>query len=199
MLAKNVPPKAIVRLKRMLIAWGIVLVCAFIPVLAASFVSGGERRDFSIKARQYAFDPPRIIVTKGDEVHIRLSSSDVIHGFYLEGHDIDALIEPNKPEFKLRHPSEGKEFISVEEIVFTADRPGKFRFRCSRTCGTLHPFMQGELIVRPNYPFLASVGAAVGVCIAMFVMLFLEGKRKVTADVPPKAVGEPSESSRDPL
>ena len=157
-------------------ALSIVVCCAVIAVLIAPGGSGGERKEFHIKARQYAYDPPTITVDKGDEIHIRLSSLDVIHGFFLEGHDIDALIEPGKREFKLRHPSQGKEYSSTKEIVFTADRPGKFRYRCSHTCGTLHPFMQGELVVRPNYPFVASLGGAVGIFISSFVVWFLKRK-----------------------
>ncbi len=38
----------------------------------------------------------------------------------------------------------------VSEVEFTADQAGKFTFRCTQTCGNLHPFMTGELIVRPN-------------------------------------------------
>ncbi len=139
----------------------IVLGCALIPPLLASSVSGGERRDFEIKARQYALDPSRIAVNRGDKVHIRPKSLDVTHGFYLEGHDLDAMIEPGKAGFKMRHPSEGKEYARVEEIVFVAERAGKFRYRCSQTCGFLHPFMQGEMIVRPNTLFPAAVGLVV--------------------------------------
>ncbi len=140
---------------------------------------GGQVREFDIKARQYAYQPERIVVNRGDEVRIRLASLDVVHGFYLEGHDIDALIEPGTPvgekwaTFKFRKPSEGREYSQVEEIVFKADRPGKFRYRCSHTCGTMHPFMQGELIVKPNYPFLASIGASIGLAIAIFLCLLL--------------------------
>lgn len=157
----------------------IVLVCALIPPLVASSSSsgGGEKREFFIKARQYAYDPPRITVNKGDELHIRLASMDVVHGFFLEGHDIDALIEPGVLGFKLRHPSEGKEFTDVNEVVFTVEHTGKFRYRCSHTCGTLHPFMQGELIVRPNYPFLAASGGTVGILISTLLVIFLAGKK----------------------
>lgn len=162
--------------KPIFIGAGIVIVCALIPVLVASTLSGKGRKDFDIKARQYAYNPPRITVNKGDEVHIRLASLDVVHGFFLEGHDIDAVIEPGKSTFKMRHPSQGREFIEVEEIVFTAGPPGKYRFRCSHTCGTLHPFMLGEFIVRPNYPFIASVGGAGGIVISVFVMLALSSK-----------------------
>ncbi|MBW8040306.1 MAG: hypothetical protein FVQ85_09935 [Planctomycetes bacterium] len=156
----------------------IVLVCALIPPLVASSSSGGgEKKEFFIKARQYAYDPPRITVNKGDELHIRLASLDVVHGFFLEGHDIDAQIEPGVRQFKLRHPSEGKEFTDVNEVVFTVEHTGKFRYRCSHTCGTLHPFMQGELIVCPNYPFLAASGGTVGVLISTLLVIFLAGKK----------------------
>lgn len=155
----------------------IVLVCAVIPPLVVGSSEGGAKKEFYIKARQYAYDPPRITVNKGDEVHIRLASLDVIHGFFLEGHDIDAQIEPGVSKFKFRHPSETREFTEVDEIVFTATRTGKFRYRCSHTCGTLHPFMQGELIVNPNYPFLAGAGGATGILISACLMLFLNARK----------------------
>lgn len=164
-----------VKLKLMVAALGIVVASVLLPVMASSG-SGGGRKDFYIKARQYAFDPPRIIVDRGDEIHIRLSSLDVVHGFFLEGYDINALVEPGQLAFKLRHPSQGKTYAPTEEIVFIASRSGKFRYRCSHTCGSLHPFMQGELIVRPNYPFLGAVGGAVGLFIATFVLLFVVAK-----------------------
>lgn len=155
----------------------IVPVCAVIPLLVANSSEGGAKKEFYITARQYAYDPPRITVNKGDEVHIRLASLDVIHGFFLEGHDIDAQIEPGVRKFKFRHPSETREFTEVDEIVFTATRTGKFRYRCSHTCGTLHPFMQGELIVKPNYPFLAGAGGATGILISACLMLFLNARK----------------------
>lgn len=173
------------KLKLIILVLGIMVVCALIPAVIASLMAEANagRKDFDIKARQYSFDPPRIIVNKGDEIHIRLASLDVLHGFFLEGHDINALIEPGKQGFKLRHPSKGEDYADAEEIVFTANRTGKFRYRCSHTCGAMHPFMQGEMIVKPNYPFLASVGGAGGLLIAMFAALFIMAKsREPSAD-----------------
>ncbi len=174
-----------------ILALGIVGLCGAVPVLMASSGKGPEVREFYIKARQYAYNPGRITVNQGDEVHIRLTSLDVVHGFFLEGYDIDALIEPGAlmedkwPKFKMRHPSQGKEYTEVEEIVFTAERSGKFRYRCSHTCGSMHPFMQGELIVGPNKPYLAGVGATVGLVIAAFTIMFLH------AWLPPRQSQDP--------
>ncbi len=165
------------KLKNLMIAGGIVIACAMILPLVVSPVSGkGERRDFVIKARQYAYDPHRIVANQGDEVHIRVAALDVVHGFFLEGYDIEVEMHPGRLPFKMRHPSGEEAFELVEEAVFTADHVGKFRYRCSVPCGSLHPFMLGELIVRPNYPFLASVGGAVGVFLAGFVLMFFAGK-----------------------
>lgn len=128
-----------------------------------------QERHFTIKARQYAYNPPRIKVTKGDKVYLRLSSEDVTHGFFLEGYDIDCKIRAQYPHFWVRHPSVGEEYEQTEEISFVASKAGKFRYRCSITCGYLHPFMQGELIVEPNLVFPVSIGLTISVVISCLV------------------------------
>lgn len=125
-----------------------------------------QERHFTIEARQYAYTPERIVVNRGDKVTIKLISKDVTHGFYLEGHDIDAKIRAQYPHFWLRHPSKSNEYEKVDEINFIAKKSGKFHYRCSITCGTFHPFMQGELIVEPNFLYPASVGLVVGLSFA---------------------------------
>lgn len=165
--------------KYIIIASAIVLACALVPMLlASSDPVENKKRHFFIKAQQYSYDPYRIIVNQGDEVHIRLAARDVVHGFFLEGHDIEAMIYPGKVPFYMRRPSIGKKYAEVKEIVFTADRIGKFRYRCSVNCGTLHPFMLGEMIVRPNHPYVAGMGAAVGVFLSGFILMFMAGKSK---------------------
>lgn len=128
-----------------------------------------QERNFTITAHKYAYEPNILRVSRGDQVHIRLLASDVTHGFYLEGYDLDAKARPEDTTFWMRHPSSGGDYQAVEEISFVANRPGKFRYRCSQTCGYMHPFMQGELIVSPNYLFSTSVGLSIGLTAGMLL------------------------------
>lgn len=164
---------------RLVTAILVVLLCAGLSVLLASKTQSPGVKTFEIRARQYAYDPAVINVHRGDTVRIRLSALDVIHGFYLEGHDIDAEIYPLKTLVRLRDASQKSGFRDVEEIVFKATKVGKFRYRCSHTCGSLHPFMQGELIVGPNYPYYAAIGGAIGILVAGG-FLFLARSRSLT-------------------
>ena len=130
-------------------------------------LSPPQERSITITAQKYAYDPPVLQVNRGDHVRIRLVARDVTHGFYLEGYDLDAKARPDNPTFWLRHPSQGEAYEEVQEISFVADRTGKFHYRCSITCGYMHPFMQGELIVRPNYLYSASLGLLAALAMGM--------------------------------
>lgn len=151
----------------------VVAVAGFVlPALTAPTTQKPQRRDFEVVARKYAYDPAEIRVNQGDEVHIRFSSKDVLHGFYLEGYDLDALASPGKTGIQLRHPSFGVDFKPADEIVFTADRRGKFRYRCSITCGYMHPFMNGVLIVEPNTLYFQGLGLMGGLFLAAFILVW---------------------------
>lgn len=127
--------------------------------------------DITIFARQYGYEPHRIVVDAGEVVRFRLVSRDTVHGWYLEGHDVDARVFPGRLSFDVRRPSEGDTFETVDEVVIRFDRPGRYHYRCSVTCGTLHPFMQGELVVRPNFPVAA--GAAGVLLIGLGVVAWM--------------------------
>lgn len=124
-------------------------------------------RTLLIRARQYAYDPSVIHANRGDTLHIKLASLDVVHGFFLEGYDLDGEIYPQRKTFLIRHPSRPGPWQEVEEVTVRLDRPGKFRYRCSHTCGTMHPFMMGELIVAPNLPLRAGLGGTIGLLVGM--------------------------------
>ncbi|MFQ5909884.1 MAG: cupredoxin domain-containing protein [Thermoplasmata archaeon] len=101
-------------------------------------------KEIEITARNYAYDPERVIVHEGDHVRLIIRSVDVAHGFFLDGYGINEEIFPD------------------DEVVieFVADKVGKFAYRCSVTCGPFHPYMKGELIVEGelgNHIFLGSL------------------------------------------
>ena len=117
----------------------LALLVLFIP-LPVSPKSGVVQR-LTLDAQQFEYMPGRLEVNQGDTVIITLKASDVTHGFYLDGYGLEQRVTPG----------------IAREIMFTADQPGKFRYRCSVSCGPLHPFMIGELVVNTNVPFWRAV------------------------------------------
>lgn len=83
---------------------------------------------------------------------LELASTDVVHGIYIDGYKIQVSADPGQPQ----------------SLSFIADRPGVYRFRCSVTCGAMHPFMIGKLYVGPNWLLVKVLGIAVLVVFASF-------------------------------
>ena len=110
----------------------------------ATVLSAGER-EVHVRARQYAYAPGVLHVSQGDQVTLILEAEDVTHGLYVDGYGVDLVAVPGRPA----------------RASFVADREGKFRLRCSKVCGSLHPFMLGELIVEPNGPWWRAVGLTI--------------------------------------
>jgi cytochrome c oxidase subunit 2 len=90
------------------------------------------------------FRPSTIRVQRGERVTIELHSTDVVHGLYLDGYGLVVTADPGQPA----------------SLSFTADRAGTFRFRCSVTCGALHPFLVGRLVVASNALFWGAAAFA---------------------------------------
>jgi heme/copper-type cytochrome/quinol oxidase subunit 2 len=139
----------------------LALLVLFIPLSASS--KSGEVRRITLDARQFEYMPERLDVNRGDTVIITLMASDVTHGFNLDGYGLERRVTPGMSQ----------------EIMFTADQPGKFRYRCSVSCGQLHPFMIGELVVNANFPFWRAVGLIAITLIGTLVYLW-KSERKLT-------------------
>jgi heme/copper-type cytochrome/quinol oxidase subunit 2 len=125
----------------LLIASGLAVV--FIP-FPATFTAP-QARTFRIDAGQFAYSPSTIDVNPGDRVTIRLVSTDVVHGLYVDGYGVAVEADPGKAGI----------------LTFVADKAGSFRFRCNVSCGGLHPFMIGKLNVGANNWLLRSMGLSV--------------------------------------
>jgi cytochrome c oxidase subunit 2 len=131
------------RLDRRVIFAGLTLVLVAAALLAPLPAAGAapQERHITVSARSFAFEPGTVRVNRGDTVVLTLEATDVVHGLYLDDYGISAVAEPGKPAV----------------LRFIASRPGAFRFRCSISCGTMHPFMIGKLVVGPNLIWLRAV------------------------------------------
>lgn len=114
-----------------------VLALALVLIFAA--VSGAravrpQTRFIEVDAQQFYYSPGIVEVNAGDRVILKFRVADVMHGFYLDGYELETKIKPG----------------TGATLEFTADRPGRFMFRCSVTCGTFHPYMTGWFRVKPN-------------------------------------------------
>jgi heme/copper-type cytochrome/quinol oxidase subunit 2 len=149
-----------------------ILIMAIGSIISVSigwfyFSTAPAKHNILIKARQYAFEPSVIKVNRGDTLHIKIISLDVVHGFFVEGYNIDAEIFANQKKFNFRHPYTDNKWQETDELVIITNRTGKFRYRCSHSCGSMHPFMQGELVVQPNTLYQAGIGSVFGLFVGV--------------------------------
>ena len=142
-------------MKRIVVSWAVLgavaLLVAFAPLPHSDSVP--SEREFHMEAGDFAYAPAVLQVNPGDKVTIELSSTDVVHGLYVDGYDVSVTADPGQPA----------------SLTFIADRPGTFRLRCSVTCGALHPFMIGKLQVGSNLLLWRGIGLAF---LALFGVLF---------------------------
>jgi heme/copper-type cytochrome/quinol oxidase subunit 2 len=122
---------------------GLALVILLIPVPTQA--STPIERTFHIEASRFKFSPAVLSVNPGDRVTIELSATDVVHGLSIDGYSLETTSDPGQ----------------TRRLTFVADRSGSFRFRCTVTCGNMHPFMIGKLQVGRNMLLLRAAGLAV--------------------------------------
>jgi heme/copper-type cytochrome/quinol oxidase subunit 2 len=91
-------------------------------------------RYYRVEANRFEYSPAILKANPGDKVTIDLVSTDVVHGLAVDGYGVETIADPGQSS----------------RLTFIADRRGTFRFRCSATCGPMHPFMIGKLQVGQN-------------------------------------------------
>ncbi|NIS68885.1 MAG: hypothetical protein GTO12_07995, partial [Proteobacteria bacterium] len=103
-------------------SWRLALTCLvwFFVTINAAFAgqtTGPEAsRRIVLEARSFAYDPSVIRVRRGERVRLVLRSMDVTHGLLLEGYGVSIRAIPGLEAW----------------AEFTADREGKFVFRCNQ-------------------------------------------------------------------
>ena len=125
------------------------MLIAFIPFPAGA--TAPVERTFQIKASRFEYSPAVLAVNPGDQVTIELTATDVVHGLSIDGYNLAISSDPGQ----------------TTRLTFVADRQGSFRFRCTETCGNMHPFMIGKLEVGSNTLLWRAVALAGIVLLAM--------------------------------
>jgi heme/copper-type cytochrome/quinol oxidase subunit 2 len=129
-------------------AWaGLALLVLFIPF--PSVATTPTDRTFHIEASRFQYNPAVLSVNPGDRVTIELTATDVVHGLSIDGYNLATTVDPGQ----------------TARLSFVADRQGTFRFRCTVTCGNMHPFMIGKLKVGQNRLFIRGL-ALIGLTLA---------------------------------
>ena len=103
---------------------------------------GGGRYEVFMTAKMWQFDagrdsgpvgvPPKVKIPRGSEVTFYVTSLDVDHGFYIEGHAINLEVIPGQ----------------VARGTVTFMQPGEFNIICNQYCGVGHQVMYGSVVVQ---------------------------------------------------
>jgi heme/copper-type cytochrome/quinol oxidase subunit 2 len=125
------------------LVWACLALVVWLAPLPVAHAAPGERH-FRIEASSFAYAPATLRVNPGDRVTIDLTSTDVVHGLYIDGYGLEVVSEPGQ----------------TQRLSFIADREGSFRMRCNITCGAMHPFMIAKLHVGANELFWKALALA---------------------------------------
>jgi cytochrome c oxidase subunit II len=82
-------------------------------------------------ASTFLFTPSEVELPAGAEVEFVITSRDVLHGFHIEGTNVNLTVIPGR--------------IGRAEATF--EDPGEYRFVCHEYCGAGHHLMFGHVIV----------------------------------------------------
>ena len=99
-------------------------------ITGLSLSSSGEVKEFEVVASQFRFEQD-ISANVGDTLRLKVTSSDVTHGFYLPDYGINEQIFPGQTKI----------------IEFKVTKPGQVMFVCSVMCGSGHMSMRDSFIV----------------------------------------------------
>jgi len=91
------------------------------------------RYEAHVVSKMWSFKPSPLKVPKGAVVDFYLTSTDIVHGLYIDGTDVNLTAIPNA--------------VTYARARFT--RPGKYQVICHEYCGSGHHEMYGIVEVTP--------------------------------------------------
>ncbi len=163
-------------------------IAVIIPLAIAIVPHQKTIHHIAITAQRFKYFPSKITVNKSDTIVLSFSSKDVTHGFYLDGYPIELMarkgttFKKNTFNPDITNPSGhsleelDRNWDQISSVKFTASKSGKFVFRCTKICGNLHPFMTGELVVRPNTTYHFAVSFSIWIMFLILILIFTKDK-----------------------
>jgi len=124
------PQRRSIGILLMTAAAGLVVIPALTRLRAQE--QSPNRREFTITARDYRFNPDRIQVTQDDLVKLTVKSEDVPYGFTIDHYRVSKRI-----------PAGGS--VTFE---FRADGAGQYEYYSNMTSDPRHGQMKGQLVVQ---------------------------------------------------
>ena len=157
-----------------LIILSLVLAVA-IPLSIQFLPTKAESHTITLEAKKYGYSPSRLVVNEGDTIIIKPTSLDATHGFLLDGYPLEFIIRKGATFLKYTWEDDDgglqSDWDRVSEVEFVAAKAGKFTFRCTQTCGNLHPFMTGELIVKPNSSYYLFISLSIWLVFSLLLYI----------------------------
>ena len=99
---------------------------------ASAICTSRARRELTIDAKKFAFNPARIEAAEGDIVRVTLVAADIPHSFTIDDYRIAKRAEPGKP-------------VTFDLLC---DKPGTYRFYCNLAIDDGCKKMTGTLVVK---------------------------------------------------
>jgi len=108
------------------------------PNLGTSVASDGAVT-VRVLAQQYAFVPKCIVLPADTPITLRAVSADVVHGFLVQGTNINSMVLPGY----------------VATLTTSFAEPGDYRMPCHEFCGVGHQAMWARVhvLARNQFPF----------------------------------------------
>jgi len=91
--------------------------------------------------QQYSFSPPCLVVPAETPITFRATSADVVHGFLVQGTNINTMLVPG--------------YVSVQKATFGV--PGDHIMPCQEFCSVGHEGMWGKVKVMDKQQFLSEM------------------------------------------
>lgn len=95
------------------------------------FQTGPDSYELQLVARMWAFQPSEVRLPVGSTVDLYVTSQDIIHGFKIEGKNVNLMAVPG----------------AINYMRVTFNDPGEYFFACHEFCGAAHHTMAGRIII----------------------------------------------------